>query len=85
MQTLQKPSLSKSFNSNCVFGIVNDWCRVNNISVNNKKTKHMLSGAVKKGDVEKLSMGFFDGDICRVENFEYVGVSINAKLNFENS
>ena len=66
-----------------VFRRVNDWCRVNNISVNSKKTKHMLSGAVKKGDMENLSREAFDGDICRVENFTYLGVNIDAKLNFE--
>ena len=57
---------------------------MNSISVNIKKTKHMLSGAVKKGDMEKQSNDMFKGVISRVEKLKvYLGVNIDAKLNLE--
>ena len=68
-----------------MFNSINEWCSLNRICVNKKKTKHMLSG---KRDYEKSVNDMNDLDIREcgidtVENFVYLGVNIDNKLCFE--
>ena len=61
-----------------VFGDIQLWCKLNKIQVNKKKRKHMIVGAKKNKD-ERIGID----DISLVENFMYLGVTIDNRLNFE--
>ena len=63
------------------FEQMQEWCALNNIRVNVKKTKHMIIGGNKKECVQSKNWEM-DG-IITVENFTYLGVSIDRNLNFE--
>ena len=62
------------------FMSIQKWCECNKIVVNKRKTRHMLVGVKKRVESEER-MGI-DG-IVLVENFAYLGVNIDNKLNFE--
>ena len=67
--------------SDLMFQKIVKWCAVNDISVNKKKTKHMLIGGPKRArETERVNPS---GEIARVENFTYLGVNIDNRLNFE--
>ena len=63
------------------FKQIQEWCVLNNIRVNIRKTKHMLCGprgvVCESGDLDCM-----DG-VANVENFVYLGVTIDKNLNFE--
>ena len=63
------------------FTQVQEWCRLNNIRVNKQKTRHMLCGASRTvcdlGNEECLE------GIVNVDNFVYLGVTIDKNLTFE--
>ena len=56
---------------------IQQWCTLNNIVVNKRKTKHMLVGVPKKGHVEDV-MSSING-IASVEHFIYLRVNIDDK------
>ena len=60
---------------------IEQWCEMNKIVINLKKTKHMWSGYMKKGSRQDICIG--TGDIALVDSFVYLGVNIDAKLTFE--
>ena len=64
-----------------IFNKIQEWCALNNIRVNIKKTKHMIIGSNVK-ECSKSKKWENDG-ILTVENLTYLGVNIDRKLNFE--
>ena len=59
------------------------WCRRNQLTVNTSKTKCMLFGSKRFLDVRKLPKITLSGNIIQfVENFKYLGVILDNKLNF---
>ena len=60
---------------------VQNWCALNNIRVNIKKTKHMIIGGNRKECLRSKEWEL--QGIMTVENFIYLGVTIDRKLNFE--
>ena len=64
-----------------VFSHVQDWCKLNGIQVNIKKTKHMIVSGTDKDC--PLMREWDDKGIVTIENFTYLGVTIDRKLNFE--
>ena len=60
---------------------IQEWCVLNNIRVNQSKTRHMWTGVTKKGTnaIGKRAMDC----ITEVENYVYLGVNIDKNLNFE--
>ena len=61
-----------------VLGEIQDWCLMNNIKLNNRKTKHMLVGK-QRMEVTKTVCD----TISNVESFVYLGVNMDRRLNFE--
>ena len=64
-----------------IFGKIEGWCTLNNIRVNTRKTKHMLVG----GNVTECGSGqtLNNKGVITVENYTYLGVNVDRKLNFE--
>ena len=61
------------------------WCALNRVTINVKKTKAMLFGTnhiLKKAILHDLSIGI--DNILYVKYFNYLGVKLDCKLNFEN-
>ena len=59
------------------------WCRRNQLTVNTSKTKCMLLGSKRFLDVRMLPKITLSGNIIQfVENFKYLGVILDNKLNF---
>ena len=59
------------------------WCRRNQLTVNTSKTKCMLFGSKRFLDVRMLPKITLSGNIIQfVENFKYLGVILDNKLNF---
>ena len=58
-----------------------DWCALNKIKVNKMKTKHMIIGG--REQVRERDKTFYIQGINTVENFIYLGINIDNKLNFE--
>ena len=54
-----------------VFSRVQDWCKLNNIRVNVKKTKHMVTGCSDKECSVVRTWG--EKGVASVENFIYLG------------
>ena len=65
----------------CCSSVVDDWCEINRIRVNKKKTKHMILGSDRKTCA--LDGTLLDKEIGLVKTFTYLGVNIDDKLNFE--
>ena len=63
---------------------LNRWCNLNRVTINIKKTKSMLFGSnhmLKKAKLLNLCIG---NDIIHyVNNFNYLGVKLDCKLNFK--
>ena len=60
------------------------WCTLNRVTINTKKTKAMLFGTnnkLKKALLIDLKIG--NDKICYVKTFNYLGVKLDCKLNFE--
>ena len=58
------------------------WCRWNQLTVNTSKTKCMLFGSKRFLDVRMLPKITLSGNIIQfVENFKYLGVILDNKLN----
>ena len=67
-----------------LFGL-SRWCALNRVTINVKKTKAMLFGTnnmLKRANLHNLSIG--TDDIHYVKYFNYLGVKLDCKLNFEN-
>ena len=60
---------------------IQEWCRLNNIRVNVKKTKHMIVGGNGKNCIS--SKNWEAEGVMTVEHYTYLGVNIDKKLNFE--
>ena len=64
---------------------VSRWCQVNKMTVNAKKTKHML--VLRKNDcldvVTSLSVNFNGTALSNVEAYKYLGVDIDKELSYE--
>ena len=61
-----------------IFDEIQQWCSMNKIKVNKRKTKHMIVGKNSRGmEAESIK------DIVTVANFTYLGVNVDNRLNFE--
>ena len=62
---------------------IEDWCTLNKIVLNQKKTKHMYIGPDRKNtdNMEELVVG--DDTVERVKKFKYLGVLLDDKLVFD--
>ena len=63
------------------FESIHEWCKLNSIRVNAKKTKHMIIGG--STTESPLSVRWDADGVKTVENYTYLGVNIDRKLNFE--
>ena len=71
-------AVCKSVNA---FKEIQEWCLLNKIGLNKQKTRHMLLGSgnqIRNGNCYINVEG-----IIMVENFMYLGVNIDNRLNFE--
>ena len=63
-----------------MFSKVSEWCEINRIKVNRKKTKHMILGSDRK--MCALDGTLLHKEIVQVKTFTYLGVSIDDKLKY---
>ena len=64
---------------------LNEWCELNRVTINAKKTKLMLFGTnnmLKRARFPNTSIG--NNNLLYVKIFNYLGVKLDCKLNFEN-
>ena len=63
---------------------LNQWCILNKVTINTKKTKAMIFGTNNKLKKVKLSdLRIGNDNILYVKIFNYLGVKLDCKLNFE--
>jgi hypothetical protein len=61
---------------------INDWLKVNKLSLNIKKTKYMIFHMPKK-KVNTIELKIEDTIIERVSDFNFLGITINEHLNWK--
>ena len=63
---------------------VSAWCQVNKMTVNAKKTKHML--VLRNNDyleeAESLSVNFDNSTLSNVVSYKYLGVDLDKDLTY---
>ena len=61
---------------------VGDWCKWNKMTVNAKKTKHML--VLRNNDVrdeaDMLSVNFNGESLANVKSYKYLGIDLDGNL-----
>ena len=62
---------------------VHSWLKANRLSLNVKKTKYMLFRKQKKTDIRKLNLRISNDAIQSVDDFNFLGLHINSKLNWD--
>ena len=62
---------------------VHSWLKANRLSLNVKKTKYMLFRKQKKTDIRELNLRISNDAIQPVDDFNFLGLHINSKLNWE--
>ena len=62
---------------------VHSWLKANRLSLNVKKTKYMLFRKQKRTDIRELNLRISNDAIQPVDDFNFLGLHINSKLNWE--
>ena len=62
---------------------VHSWLKANRLSLNVKKTKYMLFRKQKRTDIRELNLRICNDAIQPVDDFNFLGLHINSKLNWE--
>ena len=57
--------------------------KANRLSLNVKKTKYMLFRKQKRTDIRELNLRISNDAIQPVDDFNFLGLHINSKLNWE--
>ena len=70
-----------------VLGAVSNWCQLNRMTVNAKKTKHMLVLRNKDllEDTKHLTVKFDGASLSNVSTYKYLGVDLDRNLTYENA
>ena len=59
------------------------WLKANKLSLNVKKTKYMLFCKQKRAEIKELNLRISNDAIQSVNDFNFLGLHINSKLNWE--
>ena len=62
---------------------VHSWLKANRLSLNVKKTKYMLFRKQKRTDIRELNLRISNDAIQPVDDFNFLGLHINSKLNWD--
>ena len=70
-----------------VLGAVSNWCQLNRMTVNAKKTKHMLVLRNKDllEDTKHLTVKFDGVSLSNVSSYKYLGVDLDRNFTYENA
>ena len=58
-----------------------EWCRKNRLTINESKTKYMVISNVNVEPIARISIA--GNNLCRVKQYEYLGMIIQDKLNMD--
>ena len=66
---------------------VSSWCTLNKMTVNAKKTKHMLVLRNKElfNEAEALTVNFDDVSLSNVSSYKYLGADLDRNLSNQNA
>ena len=59
------------------------WLKANRLSLNVKKTKYMLFCKQKRAEIKELNIRISNDAIQSVDDFNFLGLHINSKLNWD--
>ena len=75
---------SVEFLINTELNKINEWLKLNQLSLNVNKSKYMIFKTARRNDMKKLRIiKIYNTNIDRVDEFNFLGLSFNEQLNWQ--